>query len=522
MGMDYCLYRVLRAIDGELTCDGSEAEPETLPFGTLEWVLGRLRPFISHEAPTSEPSRAADAIFRRSPGLAKSCDLSIDLDGRRFDVTLMGDPVTSLWVDHAVPWDLLPFAELLKTLAPLAIFDPQRNVMFDPGLVAPQDAHEVAPSLRPGTASLRDVRGMLALWRVDAKSRGSLYRAALLVAPRRLVVVQHGGIVTALDPSTGSVLWSVRCGRGRTFGCLDGDNVVVGSDHPQIFALRLEDGSTAWRARAHGRVGAVPVALPAGGVVVGTESGRVVRLTHEGEAAWSAAVEGPVYCAPVASREAVYVGTNEGALYALEPGAGTLLAERHLPVDRVNERTVAPRSVFGLVAVGADACVRFESSVVRFGQRLEPVAAASVPYGGGFDALVRVGDSLFSEMSWRPDDGALFRRGFCELALDLSSSSEWTGEGDLAVPVRLGTNLAFADAVRGSSDGRASVELSVLDAAGNAVASAVLEAPGMGGAAVVGGDAALYVGTSDTLHGLRRDASLSVFPDGQSMRRPSP
>src|SRR5690242_1080422 len=80
-----------------------------------------------------------------------------------------------------------------------------------------------------------------------------------------------------------------------------------------------------WSATTGGKVGSSP-AFDANSVYVGSDDGKVYALARQnGSVRWTATTGGPVRSSPAVSSSAVYVGSNDGKLYALSPSTGAPL-----------------------------------------------------------------------------------------------------------------------------------------------------------------------------------------------------
>ena len=166
----------------------------------------------------SDEERAEITTRHAKLGLAPmppSVNLQIERDGRSISLTVMGDPVDSFSVDHASPWDLLPFVEVFSDLAPFAIYDPQRDVYFGSQAVRHDPPSVCEPPFRiRGDAT---AGGTLELvWGLEPQELGGFYQGHVLSSRDHLLLVTGAG-VSAIDPRDGKARWSweIACGRGR-------------------------------------------------------------------------------------------------------------------------------------------------------------------------------------------------------------------------------------------------------------------------------------------------------------------
>lgn len=471
MGTDYTLVRVTHPVTNEAPLDG-DFSLETAPFGSLDAVLERLRPF------------AVDV--RRTPPFAH---LHVERDGRGLSVIVTGDPVTAISVDHAAPWDLLPFVEVFADLAPLAIEDPQRGVYLDPRAVRPAAPVEAeAPASLVPPAAEGDLRP---LFRLAPRAPGGFYQADVLVHGDLAYVVAAPG-VTAVDAQSGEHRWTIACGRGRRYASLARGLVIVASDHPRITALDATTGAVRFEVSAPGRVCHAPV-VDERGFYVGTEAGALAAFADDGSLLWMRRLEGAIYTAPAKVGDRLVVGTNEGNVYAVDLGTGEVVAEHAFPPVAVNEKTWSPSSVFGVAARGDRAVVRLDACLVELDHALVPVNAAHASRATSFDALAVAGDRVLSSFVWSPDDDAPPRTGILSLDGDLGDAVDYTGDGNLGYPAPIGGGLAFADATSGA------VEIDLVGAGGAPAGRASFASSMPSWPRLTAGDGVLYVAVSDAV-----------------------
>jgi outer membrane protein assembly factor BamB len=83
----------------------------------------------------------------------------------------------------------------------------------------------------------------------------------LLVDSLRAVVGTTGGLVLALNTSSGELLWSCDLQSPVNAGLLGSDSLLyVGTLKKELVALRALDGTVLWRGAVPGRVKTTPVA----------------------------------------------------------------------------------------------------------------------------------------------------------------------------------------------------------------------------------------------------------------------
>jgi outer membrane protein assembly factor BamB len=167
------------------------------------------------------------------------------------------------------------------------------------------------------------------LW--DRSFEGS-DKAFLKIAPtlddERLYVAEPSGEVSALDPETGKILWSVDLdvpisgGPGANEGL-----VAVGTLEAELIVLNAQDGSERWRKRVSSEILSVP-AVGGGQVVCRTIDGRIsVFSSEDGVQRWVYDRSVPVLTlrgdgSPLLHDNQVLVGFANGKLVALDINSG--------------------------------------------------------------------------------------------------------------------------------------------------------------------------------------------------------
>ena len=100
-------------------------------------------------------------------------------------------------------------------------------------------------------------------------------------------------------------------------------DVYVGSNDKKLYAIDAEDGAKRWSRRLLGRISSGPAV--ADSTVYVSDGTRVTAIeAGGGRKLWNALVEGEeeVYASPVVADGTVYVGSNDGNVYALDADGG--------------------------------------------------------------------------------------------------------------------------------------------------------------------------------------------------------
>jgi outer membrane protein assembly factor BamB len=160
------------------------------------------------------------------------------------------------------------------------------------------------------------------LWRVVV---GRAVRGSPALGEGVLAVGTADRTVVLVDRGSGEVLWRQRVdGTIRGGPLLDEDRLYVGTEaqpEGRVYAIRLRDGKPIWRTRV-GSV-AAPLAFDGDALYAGTEDGAVVRLDAEhGSITWRRRLPGAVRVAPVPTPQGLAVATTADTLYLLDVRTG--------------------------------------------------------------------------------------------------------------------------------------------------------------------------------------------------------
>ena len=184
------------------------------------------------------------------------------------------------------------------------------------------------------------------VWRFDA---GGAVDASPAVANGLVVAATLGGRIFAVDESSGRPRWSLQTGPAlpantspaggwdlwASSPVIVGSSVVIGAADGGVYSLDLASGKQQWRSQTNGRIRATP-SVHDGLVVVGSWGGRVYALDlHTGRERWVHRTEGDtldskkfgfdrraVQSSAAIASQSVYVGSRDGAIYALEEATG--------------------------------------------------------------------------------------------------------------------------------------------------------------------------------------------------------
>lgn len=124
-----------------------------------------------------------------------------------------------------------------------------------------------------------------------------------------------GGVVLALDATSGDVVWRVETGLSPAALAVADGTVYVTAD--RVLALDAADGTVEWAVEDN-RFLTAPPSLAGDRLYVAGIDGTVRALAApDGRSIWERRLPGSVLSAPTVAGELLYVGSGEGRLYAL-------------------------------------------------------------------------------------------------------------------------------------------------------------------------------------------------------------
>ncbi|NVD05998.1 outer membrane protein assembly factor BamB [Vibrio sp. JPW-9-11-11] len=169
----------------------------------------------------------------------------------------------------------------------------------------------------------------------------------------KVFVASRDGMVKALDPQNGTLIWqadvegdvSARLSGGITAGY---GQIFIGSENGHVFAFDQETGELNWQAKVDGEVLAAP-ATDSNLVIIHTNKGILLALDQvTGESKWTISTEVPNLTlrgnsAPVTASGGVFWGTANGRLAAAIVERGQLIWQQ--PIGKPQGATEIDRLV---------------------------------------------------------------------------------------------------------------------------------------------------------------------------------
>lgn len=146
-----------------------------------------------------------------------------------------------------------------------------------------------------------------------------------IVVDNRLIIGSSNGVLLALEPETGKVVWHFTSESMLTVPASFGDGKIVQpGDDGNLYVLSSQDGSEIFRTRLGGEL--VSPAAVSDKIYIGDISGSVYGIDlSTGAIAWETKLKGPVWTSPAVAGGRLYVGHSAGELVALDAATGHVL-----------------------------------------------------------------------------------------------------------------------------------------------------------------------------------------------------
>jgi outer membrane protein assembly factor BamB len=196
-----------------------------------------------------------------------------------------------------------------------------------------------------------------------------------------------GGVVYALDGTTGDRIWLARIGGpiNGSLAVVDGA-VYVGTGEGEVFALDASSGEVRWHYDTGLTAIASTPAVVDGSLYIGSNNGLVYALSAiNGELLWTFETGGEVPSSPAVAYGMVYVGSIDRNVYALDAQRGTMVW-RFETGDSISY--ASPAVARGVVYIGSKDG-RIYGLGARNGSRLWMEAL-----GGGINDTAAVADGM--------------------------------------------------------------------------------------------------------------------------------
>lgn len=215
-------------------------------------------------------------------------------------------------------------------------------------------------------------------------------------------------IINSAPPVQMSSLWQFRGEGGISSPPLVANNqLFVGDNAGNLYAIDLQTGSERWRFRAGGSIEAAPL-IGGNAIYVPTNKGHLYALNSAtGQQQWSFAAGAAIWVAPALANNMVYVGSEDTHIYALDATTGQELwrfktgsAIASSPVMAENRLYLGSRDwhVYALDATTGRELWRFKTGdwVIS-----SPLVLDGLLYVGSMDENLYALDAETGQEKWR-------------------------------------------------------------------------------------------------------------------------
>jgi outer membrane protein assembly factor BamB len=190
------------------------------------------------------------------------------------------------------------------------------------------------------------------LW--DHRVNGTIRGGPLLTDSLVYVATEESpsGRVYALEMRTGRVLWDTRTGSVAAAMSLTKDRLFAGAESGIVMALDPDTGGVLWRRQLTGAVRAAPVPTSAGLVVITTSDSLYLLDPATGAVRRRRGAPGPVLATPAADSAHIYLGTVTGILADVDPATLDTVWTRNVGAGIYGAPAIARDTLFAVTRAG--------------------------------------------------------------------------------------------------------------------------------------------------------------------------
>lgn len=233
------------------------------------------------------------------------------------------------------------------------------------------------------------------LWKEDvSEGQGAtLLKLEMAVSDAMVYVVDHTGVVFALNKDSGEVIWEVSTELPVSGGIGLGDeNLFLGTTDGEILAFNLADGSTAWSSQVSSEVLSIP-RFSEGVVVIKSVDGAITALSaDDGKELWTFVKDVPALSlrgtsSPIIKSGGVISGYANGKLVVLRLKDGLQIWQTSVAIPR------GRGAISRMVDVDAD-----------------PLAGSRFIYAATFNGGLVSLDIRSGQISWRRSELSSYKQ----------------------------------------------------------------------------------------------------------------
>lgn len=162
----------------------------------------------------------------------------------------------------------------------------------------------------------------------EQRTREHTHAPPLYIKEKSMVVVgSNDGILRAFDAKSGAQRWEYRTsGHIKTRAAYDAkrDTVLVGSMDGNLYIVLASDGTPLYAHRMGAGIYSTPLVYNNLAYVTSLDKSVYTIDLTELSVRWEFATSGRIFASPVLADESLWIGSNDGRLYELNPISGTL------------------------------------------------------------------------------------------------------------------------------------------------------------------------------------------------------
>jgi outer membrane protein assembly factor BamB len=245
------------------------------------------------------------------------------------------------------------------------------------------------------------------LW--DHRVSGTIRGGPLLTDSLVYVATEESpsGRVYALQMRSGKVAWDTKTGGVAAALSLTKDRLFAGTEAGIVMALDPDTGGVLWRRRLTGAVRAAPVPTSAGLLVSTTSDSLFLLDPATGDVRRRGPAPGPVLATPATDGAHVYLGTVTGILADIDPATLDTVWTRNVGAGVYGAPAIARDTLFALTRTGRLVSVPLATPAAAHQVELDLVAVAGpTPLANGVvvadvGGVVRCVDAGTGAEHWR-------------------------------------------------------------------------------------------------------------------------
>lgn len=256
----------------------------------------------------------------------------------------------------------------------------------------------------------------------------------------RIYLPLAGGRVVCLDRETGSLLWSSEPGG------MMGPRIAVGKNSIYVATRKIADdgselggslrsidkatGLTLW-VKDYARPFTSPLELAEGRIYAGSADGSFYAMNAAGDVIWKVETGGVVEGRALVTENAIYFGSDDGVLRAIQPETGKLIWKQQAGGRIAGQPAIDQRAVY--FGAGDGFAYSIEIATGRLKWRARTGAAIeAAPVLAGERLLIASFDNFLYALS-RSTGGRIWKR---RLENRIASAPLVDGDANLVAPLR--------------------------------------------------------------------------------------